>query len=256
MPNKTPRERGLEVLVELYPDQAVRDAQLAVIGEAGLDRLGQATLRQDEFSRQMDVLTTQRRETDGYRSTLDQWWEENQARLAELDRLAAENAALKAGRPSPTPNPSSDPAAPKYLTEEQFRAELEKTERGAVAFFRDLNTLSMRHFQQFGELLDTDAILNDRRVQQIGLVGVYQDLHKDQLAARAKAADEARLDAARKEGEEKARRELTANALPYPVSGHEPSTLDGVKPNQAPQAATVDDMVAEYSRLEQARRAS
>lgn len=51
------------------------------------------------------------------------------------------------------------------ITKKDLDAELDTMGREAVGFFADLSVLSLRHLQQFGEILDTRALLNDKRVK-------------------------------------------------------------------------------------------
>lgn len=247
------KTRGLQVLETLYPDPTVRAARQEELGEAGLTTLGNNVLRQDEFSRSMNdlggqrtALTAKEAEAQAIYESNKAWYDSHKDALAELDRLRAAGRTTDTGDPIPPVKPD-----PKYITVEQ----LAETERGAVAFFNDLNTLSMRHFQQFGEVLDTQSLLTDKRVQQIGVLGVYRDVHKAQIDARdaklkQEAEDKIRLDERTKV--------LAANASqhhPYPVRGNEPSTLDRFEQpaSQAPVAKTVDEMATEYARLSAAR---
>ncbi len=147
--------------------------------------------------------------------------------------------------------PAIDPA--KYISREDFDKTLADTERGAVGFFSALNRLSLRHYQQFGEILDTDRLLQDKRIASLGLEGVYTDLHKDQLTAKATEAAQ-KAEAAIREDE---RKKVLATQVqhPYPVRGTEPSTLAVLEAaaDQKPALRSIDEMAAEYARLSGAR---
>src|SRR5258706_6598589 len=111
---KTARERALEVLAALYPDQATRDLRLTELGDAGLETLGGSVLRHDDYSRSMNELQTQRQgvaakeaETTAHYESLRDWYEQKQADLAELDQL---RKGLT-GDPA-KPNGTGDPAKP------------------------------------------------------------------------------------------------------------------------------------------------
>lgn len=253
------KARAIQALTDLYPDQAIRQARLDELGESGLLSLGNLVLRQDDYSRSMNELGTQRQtlqtkeaEAQALYDSNRLWFEQKQADLAELDRLRQGIVKPANGAPDP-----AKPADPNYLTKEAFTSALAETERGAVAFFNDLNTLSLQHYQQFGEILDTNRLLTDKRVQQLGLRGVYADLHKPQLDERA-----ARI---RQEAEDKIRLDERTKVLasqasqhhPYPIRGNEPSTLDALEAARTAghpfQAKTVDEMAQEYARLSASR---
>ena len=246
------KTRAQQVLETLYPDPTVRAARAEELGEAGLMTLGNNVLRQDEFSRSMNELAGQRTATETEaakaRALYDsnkEWWDAKQAEMAELDALRAQVAGKPAGTPDPTK------PEPKYLTAE----DLAQTERGAVAFIAEANRLTMQHFQQFGEILDINALLGDKRVQQIGLVGVYAEKFKPQLDAKAAERAAAAEEKIRADERQKIATASASQHHPYPVRGNEPSTLDRFErpADQAPKVASVDDMAAEYARLSAAR---
>ncbi len=69
-----------------------------------------------------------------------------------------------------------------------------------------------------------------------------------------KAADDAKADALRKEGYDKARTELASRTHPYPVVGNEPSALDAIEAavrsgDGKVSVKSLDDIAAEYARL-------
>lgn len=255
---KDARTRGIEALAELYPDPTVRAARTEELGDAGLLALGNQVLRQDDYSRQMNDVNRVKTEAEQLYTANQAWWEQRQADLEELDRLRAQvkpgGNGTGTGNPDPKPDPAK-PAATTSITKEEVDKIIADTERGAVAFFSDLNQLSLQHFQQFGEILDTNAILTDRRVQQIGIRGVYQDKFAPQLKAKADATEAARVEAIRQEERAKIRAEFSAQQHPYPIRGNDPSTLDGIQPNTSVTAKSVDEMAVEYSRLAAARSA-
>jgi hypothetical protein len=144
----------------------------------------------------------------------------------------------------------------KVVTPESLAQTIAETERGAVAFFTDLNALSLQHFQQFGEILDTTKLITDKRVQQIGLRGVYAEVHKAQLDDRAAKQAKAAEDTIRADERTKVLAAQASQHHPYPVRGNEPSSLDGIeaqRTGQAPTTKSVDDLVNEYARLSASR---
>lgn len=249
------KTRGLQVLETLYPDPTVRAARQEELGETGLVTLGSNVLRQDDYSRNMNELGTQRTaaetaaaEAKALYDSNKAWFDEKQAELAELVALRAKVAG------NPNPDPNAPKAEPKYVTPEA----LADLERGAVAFMDELSDLKLQHFQQFGELLDARKLLQHPKVQQLGIRGVYAEVHKPQLDARAaKQAQEAE-DKIRLDERTKVLAQSASQHHPYPIRGNEPSTLDRFEraPDQAPKVATVDDMANEYARLSAARGVS
>jgi len=92
-------------------------------------------------------------------------------------------------------------------------------------------------------------------VQQIGIVGVYREVHKPQLDARAAKLAADAEEKIRADERQKMAVSQASQHHPYPVRGNEPSTLDRFErtSDQAPKVATVDDMANEYARLSAVR---
>lgn len=249
---KDARTRGLEALAELYTDPAVREARTTELGEAGILSLGNQVLRQDDYSRQMGETTRIDAEARRLYAVNQAWWAEHQGDVEELE-------ALRLNKPTPAADPAK-PAVPDPaktpITAEALAKTIADTERGAVAFFADLNQLSMQHYAQFGEILDTRALLSDPRVQQIGFQAVYQDKFATQLQAKAAAKTAAAEEAIRADERAKVQTQFASQHHPYPVRGNEASTLDGIQPpGNTPTVRSVDDMAAEYARLGASRSA-
>ncbi len=180
-----------------------------------------------------------------------QWFEERRADLAELDALRAK------GTPDPTivtPKPVDLPKD--LITKKDLDSSLEQLSREAVGFMAELPTLSLKHYQQFGEVLNIQELLVDPRVQKIGMIGVYNEKYKDQLKAKADAAQATRDEAIREEGRQAERARLASAQHPYPVVGNEPSALDAIEAARAgktPEVKTLDAIAAEYTRLSATR---
>lgn len=254
------KTRGAQVLAELYPDPTVRAAREAELGDAGLTALGNGVLRREDHSREMNELQTLRTAAETAKAEYEQlhgankqWFEEQQANLQELERLRKQVAGNGGGNPNPNPNPS--PAEPKVVTADALAATLAEQERGAVGFISATTKLALQHMQMFNEVLDIDALLADKRVQQIGILGVYREQHKAQLDARDAEIKKKAEDAIRLDERTKVLQQQNSNHVPYPVRGNEPSTLDALEqpPASRPAAATVDQMAEQYLRLQAGR---
>lgn len=223
-----------------------------------VDFMGDGTLRQSDYSKAMNDLKAKEAENDTFRTSLDGWYAERQAALAEYDRIKASG-----GHPPVTPPvvPPVVPDLPKnLLTREDLDKTLDQVERGAVSFFSQLNALSLTHYQQFGEILDTDTLLKDKRLSSLGLEGVYKDVHKDQLTAKAQEATAAAEAKIRADERQKVQVELAGRVNPsYVGVSAEPSAFDGLEAlaagKPAPVHATVEDMSASYARLQGTRAA-
>lgn len=221
--------------------------------ETVLTEIGNGVEGQAEIDRQLQGLRTQQQtleEEQAALTTVHQnqtaWWNQNKDALAEYK-------VLKAGG-TVTPKVVTPPAAPAGLTQEQLNEAL-ATERAAyLGYDRDRQRITREHFTRFNEVVDIEPLLHDPDIARLGLVGVYEKVHKPRLekwsADQATAAEEKiRLDERQKI--------QAANAnLPYPVptgvgSG---SPLDALTGTGA-KDSVVDAATAHYQRLQVERAA-
>src|SRR5262249_34911614 len=128
-----------EVLAKLPEEKRTAAANLFEGAEAApaLELLGGGVLRQTEFSKLLNDLTTKETELDDWKKNLDTWYTGKQAALVELQEFR-DGKRRPAGDPvDPTKHPTVDPA--KVVTPEQLNKTLEDTERGALVVIQDLN---------------------------------------------------------------------------------------------------------------------
>lgn len=245
------------VLAKLPAEQRapVQTAFEAAESAAALEALGGGVLAQAEFSREMDGLTA-------WKKQLDDWFAEKQADLTELSELKAGKRTLTGVPVVPAVVPAAAAAAaaaPAIDFDAEFNKRIGRTEQDAIAFFAELNQLSQEHLHRFNEVLDTRALVTDKRAQQLGLRGVYHELHKEQITARADADKKVYEDKLRAEGAAAARAAMASTTQPFPITGNEVSSLDALeaaRAGQTPKVATVDDMTAELARLSGLRAAT
>ena len=223
--------------------------------EARLIELEDGGLRQADYSRLSAEAQAAKKEFDDLHDRNQVWWIEHQAAMKELDVLRARTTT---GDPNPLRVDPTKPN-PDLMTKKEIQDLFEVTERGAVGFIAEANTLTLRHFKDFGDILNINDLLTDPRVQKIGLQGVYQDKFKEQITAKVKAADDARAEAFREEGRKAERERFASQRGPgYPVVGNEPSSLDALEAARASgdgkvQVKSLDDIAAEYTRLNATR---
>lgn len=214
--------------------------------EAAIQALEEGGLRQSDYSRlAAEAKATQDRFEGLYSSNLE-WLETRKAGLEELDGLRLKVTELEK-RPAVGADLPKD-----LLTQKQLDERIGVLEREALGAMTEFNTLALQHYQQFGEVLDLNRLMADPRAQKIGLRGVYQDLFKEPIKAKADAAQATRDEAIREEGRVAERARLASSTHPYPVSGNEPSALDAIEAARGGKqvtAVTVDDMAAAYAKL-------
>ncbi len=252
MPVKDPFLAGVLATVP-EADRAKAEARLIELEDGGL--------RQADYSRVSAEAQAIKKQADDLYAQNLQWFTEHEAALKEVDALRARVAS---GDPNPVPRPTPTPTVPNpdLMTKKEIQDLFEVTERGAVGFIAEANALTLRHFKEFGDILNITDLLTDPRVQKIGIQGVYQDKFKEQITAKAKAADDARAEAFREEGRKAERERLAASRGPgYPVMGNEASSLDALEASRtagekALKPVSDDYLVQEYARLSSTRGGS
>lgn len=202
-----------------------------------LTEVGNGALRQSDYSRNMNALSTWHKE-------LTDWVQGQQ----ETGTTAVAPVAPVTAEPA-RPVPAAAPAG--TLTREDFNTELARRESFYAAFTADAVRLSQQHLQQFGEVLDINLILGHPRLGELRMDGAYQDVFKDKIAERQSKiqADE------RKQLEAEIRTKVLSElgqqpsaAVPYPVG--EGSPLDHLTPNgEAPKAFDPNAVTAAYHAL-------
>lgn len=209
-----------------------------------LTDMGNGALRQSDYSRHLNEVQAQRGALDKWHKELTQWVNDqgNDAPIA------------------PVATPATQPATPATtagLTREDFQdavaAEFGRRETFYATFTADAVRLAQQHYQMFGETLDINQILQHPRLGELRMDGAYQDLFKDQLAARNAKIEAEKLQKLEAEIRAKVVSELRQNpaggGLPYPV-GSAPSPLDHLTPQgQTPQAFDPNAVAAAYEQL-------
>lgn len=209
-----------------------------------LATIGDGTLRQDAFSREMDALRETKTALERWRDDLAAW-----ANAREADTAAPAD-------PLATPRATAATAAPGTGVSKDdvlslFNQEMGRREIYFAKYVADATRLATQHFQQFGEVLDINQILAHPRLAELQLAGVYAELHKDKIAAKS-AAEQAKEREALKQTlrEELLAEQGPGTKVPYPI-GEGGSPLDhlgGDAAQYTPEAAA-----AMYRQLVNAR---
>jgi hypothetical protein len=214
--------------------------------QKAIEKVGEAALMRADYSRQLDLVAQEKARADAERTAasehkarLDKWYAEAEPLLALGKRAKEEGWSPET--PLQTPKPAELP------TDVIRAADLEARERVYAQYANITPRLTIRHFREFGEELDMDEIINDPRVKQLGVMGVYDAKYKDRFAEKAKQReDESR---AKFEADIRAdeRKRLASRPL-TPVGDDSPlASLDS--PDKKPGSASVEDLAAEYERL-------
>jgi hypothetical protein len=262
VPTPAPIDAGrtfAEALKAKVPTLATQIDALLAAPEA-VEELGRGVLMRQDHSRLMNEAAEVKRKNDeqwnhlqGQKTQLDTWYTNAQADL-DLGRKARA-ANWKPGDPDPNPDPT-DPSrtTPTGLTVDEVNKLMTEREMGQAQFVTTLNDISLRHFQRFGEVLDTvtltQELMRDPAARERGLIKHYQHKFADQISAADKKAADADFE---RRYQERFTTDVAKlrSAPPYPTgAGDAGSPLDAleVKPS-ANAGGSVDEMVAEYNRL-------
>lgn len=236
---------------------------IEALGEGAIvAAIGDGTLAQDEFSRQSDALRDQAATLERQRleqeqrdqalgqwhSELTGWYSENKAKLEGAGKVKPN------GNPNPNPNPNPAPVIPPgVLTEDSYNERIAQERAAFLGFQRDQNQITGEHFAKFGEIVPLEPLLRHPQIANVGLLGVYELVHKERLdkwkTDQQTAHDKKIADAA-----VQTYRESQAQ-MPYPTptgvgSG---SPLDALETKGS--QPVVDAAVAEYNRIQHERAA-
>lgn len=255
-------------------DPGLRTQAEAVFSNAEVQaQLKDGVAGQSEIDRQLQDLRAKTEDLDNRKSQLDeretklqQWhdglttWREQNQEFVELG-VAAKKANWKPGDPPPkTGGNTGDPKLPEgVMTEDAFKSAMGAFESSVLGFAADQNLLMQQHFKNFNEILDVTPLIKHPQIRELGLVGVYNLVHKDALEAKTKAAREKQEADIRADERRKVLAEQSTH-LPYPITSSGPgsgSPLDGLNAKPDPNAGSlVDRAAAEYLRLQANRPAS
>lgn len=253
------------VLAKLPESQRAQAKAIFEAAEAkdAVTVIGDSTLARSDYSRQMDDLRAEKETIAAHQEQLNAWFTNNKGALEEYVRIKPEYDTLKTGTPNPS-LPLAKPAGPVYDPEEVKRIALEAI-GGTGADYVQLTAFMLdragEHQQRFGEPLRMQELTANPKLgkqiagQPVGRVFSLEDAYKEkygeQLAARAKADDDKRIETEvqKRLAEERSKHENH----PFPLRS-EASVLDILNDaNNKTSNYTVDTAVAEYDRLQSQR---
>lgn len=251
------------------PDQKRKaDEALTALKQVGpvAAALGDGVAGQAEIDRRLQELTTQTQELDDRQKDLDTrtaglqawhgdlstWHSESKALLEDGKKFRAGGGkTLKPGDAGYVA-PSEPPKG--VLTEDQFKEAIGGERAAFLGFSRDQNLLTREHFAKFGEIVELEPLLRHPKIAEVGLLGVYEIVHKDRL-------DKHRTDETAKHDKDiadTAVRDYAAKqaSMPYPspTGAGSGSPLDAL--TAGAKDSVVDAASAHYARLQQERNAA
>lgn len=238
------------------------DALLAA--PEAVEELGRGVLMRQDHSRLMNEAATVKANSEalfaklkGEETKQTAWWTQAQADV-ELGRQAREAAWSPTAADPNNPNPATPSTrAAAGLTPEDVDKRLNDREIGQALFVTTLGDLSFKHFQRFGQVLDTNVlvreVMSDPTAKERGLIKHYEHKFATEIAAADKKAADAAFE---KQYQERRATEVrdAASRPPYPTgspnaAGSPLDALEPVKPATTAAGQSVDDAVAAYNEL-------
>lgn len=229
------------VLAKVPEDKRAAVAALLDVEDA-VELVGDGLLMKADHSRAMAEAQQEAEKAKGWHGELNKWWVEKQD---EITKLKVENEKLKLGGGTgggagagggggegggaPIQTQAVDLSG--YVKKEDVATEINKrvaqAEASVVPLVSVLSTITLKHFKDFDEVLDVNALIEHCNKTQTPIdKGGYESFAKEKIEAKALKAREAEIAAAEKRGEEKGRQ--AAAATPYPMATSEPTTLSGL----------------------------
>lgn len=220
-------KKYLEKLLSHVPEEQRATVLEALSSEAVQEAAGEDVLRQEDYSREMNTTVAEKQAAAQERiqaarlqQQLNDWYQENKAALDEYVEMKKRGVD---DNENPAPKIDMSKYVDKDLMERTIAAQLNQFGQGALQVAALLPRLALRHYKDFNEELDTDALIQHSRNSRIPLdKGAYEDFIKDKLETKREADINKRIKDAREEGRSAALRESN---IPYPVGGEEPSTM-------------------------------
>ena len=240
--------------------ESVKTAFAAPEATDALTLLGDSTLARADYSRQMDEIK-QKEETlaEDY-TKLNTWYASKKADLDELDKLKAGKKDDPVINPTKPAAPDFDPA--KFISREDFTKTMFEQQRVAADYLGLQNVLTLKHYDDFKEVLDTRELLADKKLGTqkpdggtYGLIDAYQAKFSEKLSTRDKLAEETRINKLVEDRLSEERKKSPTMA--FPIKGA-PSALDLLESGATfkPEDYTAQAAADEYQRLQASRAGS
>lgn len=222
--------------------------------------VGTGALAQTDINRRYDELKAKEETLTEDYTKLNAWYAEKKDQLDEYGKLKAGGNNPPLITPPIAPPPFDDS---KFVSREEFTKTMQQEQLAAANYLGLQNGLTLKHYKDFGEVLDTRELLADKNLGKqksdgatYGLMDAYQSKFSEKLTARDQALEADRIN--KLVDVQVAERMKGVPNQPFPVRGGLGSPLDALDatgtpdPNQYSAAAAA----AEYDRLQQTRQSS
>lgn len=190
-------------------------------------KLGEAVMRQSDYSRSQDALKKEREAFDSDKSQWKDWYTKS------LQQFEAQDAALKSyretyGDPPVNGKPLIDSPVSDFISKKDFDAWKQSYEANTISVIETANQVSFDHYKRFGEPLDMPAFKKFALESNLPLAVAYERFIAPKLTEREKMEREAAIKAAKEEGRKEA---LAEHKIPVDTAPRDtrPSFFDRLK---------------------------
>jgi len=246
------------VLAKITDPEAKAAAEKLLSNETVLTEIGNGVEGQSEIDRQLQTLRTQKEELDTLQGQLEErkagleswytdlstWHQQNKDALEEAKQLKANG-----GKPNGKPADEKPTAG---LNPEALDERLVGERAAFLGFQRDQNLITREHFAKFNEIPDLEPLLKHPQIAHLGLLGVYELVHKDRLKAHADDQQKKHDDAIAQNAVKEFAAKQAQMPYPSPTGSGSGSPLDAL--TTGAKDSVVDAATSHYNRL-QAERA-
>lgn len=176
-----------EILKDIQVDDTAKQVLIGVASNPTISkRLEEGYLRQSEFSRLSSEYQTKLKNAQTYWDELAKWKQDEEARLEQ------ERQSLKS-KPTGTDD-----------TQEDFNKKLQQLANESLTYMNTLSTVQMKHFKEFGEILDPQDVIKVATNDKVPFDIAYERHVTPKRLEIQKKEFEKQLEDARKQGAEEA----------------------------------------------------
>jgi hypothetical protein len=246
--------------------ESAKAAFTAPEAQDALTLIGDGVLARADYSRSMDEITQKETALADDYAKLTQYYDARKADFDIVDGLRKSGkwnekgpVGLEGAPPKPGEVPPVD--ASKFVARDEFTEIMRKEQMAAAGFLALQQNLGLKHFQDFGEVLDSNELLQDQNLGKqkadgsiYGLKDAYYTKFKDKITERSTKLETDRISKLVDAG---IAERMKGQSLPIPLKNGAGSPLDLLEGNAEfkPDPNLAQTAAEEYARLTSLRSA-
>lgn len=208
-------------ITDILKDVSVDDATKATLTQTLSNpiiakRLEDSTLRQSDYSKQMNEYNTKIKAAEEYWNGLVKWDKEAKQKLDQ------ERALLK----QQLVNDGIDPDKIEHNRVGVGQEELQRLAQEAIAYNNAIVTLGLKHYKEFGDILDTDELLKVAGRDKVNVTIAYDRMTQPKRAELQQVEIQKQIAQAREEGKAEALKNVQIPVAEQPFTSGVPHALD------------------------------